>query len=609
MSVRNILTDSLIRLSGALSQATPTFSDDAEEFRTKCKESIDILVTAGNELSRELILAKASLAQAESELAKRDEARDGHNGTITQLCEELAESKKNLANKESELKQTTADKDSAEIQMEVKDKEIEVLRERLDNQIAVYDTLKGDQETSKTTNAETEAQFRQMQYEKRVAETELRTTLESLAHSLADPEDASWTYDDSVGISVIKDRIMKTIAAHREKTTAVTLLEGKVSQLTDQLEKQCELHAETLKRAKEHEHSFDNDRFRLKHLETELASQDVLRETYQTSKEKYIHFMNQLSNTLGITELSNNLGLDLSTMDMLLERVRQLANGETTDLAQKSSNNYILQRKIKELKNQVTNKDMHIDLLRKKLVKLDEQNITRESVYIDRDDAVKTAKKMEKRIYRLENDLGNEKSDNTRLRADLSELRTLQLRVVELERELDDKTNHLNRLEGKSFRQTSRLRTLKHDLTMTEADSHDISQKLKEDLKSTKYDLKQTKLSLDEMVRQKKSLANFRQVIAKMLSLNVNSLSVPDFEIISRLEKLIQTHHVHQAASQPVRPILQGSSVHAAVPATVNVPIGHFTGNVNGHGRGSSEYWGFVVFWCDFMNLLQMKKI
>merc|ERR1712025_640805 len=131
--------------------------------------------------------------------------------------------------------------------------------------------------------------------------------------------------------------------------------ESKVSQLTDQLEKQCELHAETLKRAKEHEQTYDSDRFRLKHLETELASQDVLRETYQSSKEKYIHFMNQLSNTLGITELSNDLGLDLSTMDMLLERVRQLTRGETTDLAHKSSNLYILQKKVKELKSQLSN--------------------------------------------------------------------------------------------------------------------------------------------------------------------------------------------------------------------------------------------------------------
>ena len=160
------------------------------------------------------------------------------------------------------------------------------------------------------------------------------------------------------------------------------LFEKKVVQLTEQLEKQCELHGETLKRAKEAEHNSGFEVTRLRHLETELASQDVLRDTYQTNKEKYIHFLNQLSHILGCTELGSSLGLDLSTMDVLLERARQLHHNEGDKLAEKSSNLYILQRKVKELKDSLKNKDMHIDLLRKKLVKLDETNITKETVYI-----------------------------------------------------------------------------------------------------------------------------------------------------------------------------------------------------------------------------------
>ena len=35
-------------------------------------------------------------------------------------------------------------------------------------------------------------------------------------------------------------------------------------------------------------------------------------------------------------------------------------------------------------------------------------------------------------------------------------------------------------------------------------------------------------------------LLDLRQVIARMLGLDVNSLAVPDFEIISRLEKLVE---------------------------------------------------------------------
>ena len=62
-------------------------------------------------------------------------------------------------------------------------------------------------------------------YEKRVAETELRTTLECLAQSLSDPENGL-EYTENMGIAVVKDRIMQTISAHREKKHAVGLQVG-----------------------------------------------------------------------------------------------------------------------------------------------------------------------------------------------------------------------------------------------------------------------------------------------------------------------------------------------------------------------------------------------
>merc|ERR1712226_1197182 len=361
---------------------------------------------------------------------------------------------------------------------------------------------------------------------------------------------------------------MQTISAHREKKHAVGLLESKVIQLTEQLEKQCEMHAETLKRAKEAESNSGFENTRLRHLEQELASRDVLRDTYQANKEKYIDFLNQLSNILGCTELGSSLGLDLSTMDVLLERARQLQNNEGNTLAEKSSNLYILQRKVKELKDSLKNKDMHIDLLRKKLVKLDETNVTKESVYIDRDDAVKTARKLEKRVLRLERELRDSRNEDMQAKAELAHTRELECRVLDLTKELVEKVAALDRIQGKAKRQNSKLKTLKHDLAMTEADGNQKNGHLVGDLHDTKRDLKSTRLSLDEVNRQKKSLENFRQVIAKMLGLDVTSLAVQDFEVIQRLEKLIQTHHVQQATvTQP--PMV---TTHA-VPAQVTTQV------------------------------------
>jgi hypothetical protein len=575
ITIRSILSDSLVRISGALALATPTLSEDPDEYPTNCRETVDLLVQTSNEYSRELILAKATISQLEADIAKHEEKDGTQDGTVVTLCTDLAESKQQIAELNKQILEITVEKDSSSIQLEAKDREIEVLRERLDNATAVYDTLKGAQGDDLEAKTGMEADMRKLEYEKRVAETELRTTLECLAQSLSDPENGL-EYTENMGIAVVKDRIMQTIAAHREKKHAVGLLEKKVVQLTEQLEKQCELHGETLKRAKEAEHNSGFEVTRLRHLETELASQDVLRDTYQANKEKYIHFLNQLSHILGCTELGSSLGLDLSTMDVLLERARQLHHNEGDKLAEKSSNLYILQRKVKELKDSLKNKDMHVDLLRKKLVKLDESNVTKETVYIDRDDAVKTARKLEKRVLRLEKELGNERDDNLKNKAELSHTRELEVKVLELTQELEGNMSKYDRIASRNKRQNSKLKSLKHDLAMTEADGLDKNGNLVHDLHDAKSDLKTTRISLEEVNRQRKSLENFRSVIAKMLGLEVTSLAVPDFEVIQRLEKLIQTHHVQQAT------VSQPTMLTHTVPQTVTTQV--HTGQ-NGHGH------------------------
>jgi len=283
--------------------------------------------------------------------------------------------------------------------------------------------------------------------------------------------------------------------------------------------------------------------------ETELTSNDLLKDNFMNTKDRYLHFMHELSNILGCTELGNSLGLDLSTMDMLLERAKQLSKGETNVLANKSSNLYILQRKVKDLKESLKNEDMHIDLLRQKLVKVDEQNITKENLYIDRDDAVKTAQKLEKRVFRLENQLGTEKTENLRLKAEVASVRELQIENQALKADLDKRVDQVNRLQLRTGKQNSKLSKLQHNLAMTEADGLDRTGHLSHDLRHVKHDLKVTKASLEETQRQKKSLENFRQVIAKMLGLDVSNLSIPDFEVISRLENLIQNHHIRQTTT------------------------------------------------------------
>ena len=46
-------------------------------------------------------------------------------------------------------------------------------------------------------------------------------------------------------------------------------------------------------------------------------------------------------------------------------------------------------------------------------------------------------------------------------------------------------------------------------------------------------------------------------MLAKLLGLDVNNLAVPDFEIISRLERLVQAHHAHAVTTHSLETSLQ----------------------------------------------------
>ena len=60
---------------------------------------------------------------------------------------------------------------------------------------------------------------------------------------------------------------------------------------------------------------------------------------------------------------------------------------------------------------------------------------------------------------------------------------------------------------------------------------------------------KQTLIHFDFILLFFSQLLDFRNVIARMLGLDMNTLAIPDYEIISRLEKLIQAHHSHAFTS------------------------------------------------------------
>lgn len=76
--------------------------------------------------------------------------------------------------------------------------------------------------------------------------------------------------------------------------------------------------------------------------------------------------MEEICAALKMDPIAADMGLDSAT-DAILSRIQQVIGKETDALVDRKTHIYNLQRKIKTLKEQLDSKDLHMDLLRKKV--------------------------------------------------------------------------------------------------------------------------------------------------------------------------------------------------------------------------------------------------
>nr|CAB3228257.1 coiled-coil domain-containing protein 170 [Phallusia mammillata] len=345
----------------------------------------------------------------------------------------------------------------------------------------------------------------------------------------------------------IKNRIKELVANEREYKMKTDSLNGTVAELSKQLEQQCEIYHDTIRRAKSAETSTYQHESKLRDLENELISGNILQDTLRNEKNKYMQFLQQMSDAMGMTSMCLDVGYDMNT-DSLIARARQLAKLESDALVQKTSTNHNLHKKMKLLKEQLQSKELHIELLRKKIAQQDEKEHTRSALAIDRDDAIITVQKLQKKVERLQHALGDERVKVTQLKAQLADTNQLKIVTLDQRKKIDDLSTYVDKLSTTKDRQRQKLSCLKKELKMTENDAGEHSSTLKMQLNALTNDLKSNKSLLDEVNRREKQLVDFREVVARMLGLDVTSLAIPDYEIISRLEKLIRNHHIGAAA-------------------------------------------------------------
>ena len=140
--------------------------------------------------------------------------------------------------------------------------------------------------------------------------------------------------------------------------------------------------------------------------------------------------MERIGNILKISQISADVGLDMN-VDIILARVEQLVRSESDSLQDKQTNIYNLQRKVKSYKEQLDNKELHLDLLRKKLAALEEERAGKCALEREVDDHITMSKKFKLKVEKLTEQLNAIKLENNELKSQLLDSGCLKVCDIE----------------------------------------------------------------------------------------------------------------------------------------------------------------------------------
>ena len=334
----------------------------------------------------------------------------------------------------------------------------------------------------------------------------------------------------------------------------ITNLQNQKEQLTKQLQEQIDLNKDTEKKRHHTETHLHELEHRVKHLDNDYTTNEVYRENLKQDKAKFLHFLERLASIMKIENVSHELGYELNP-DVILTRAEQLMKLEKDSIIDQKTSIYSLQRKIKQLKEQMENKDLHLDLLRKKVISLEEGRAAKTDLEREIDDHVMLARKMKVKVDHLTQQVSELKHENTQLKAQITDIQILKNRLVEQDKEIRRLLEDLDKLQTIRDKQAVKITSLQDKIHSVDDQANRSLISSDNAVRTLSNEVRFLKSSLEQLTEREHRLLDFRSLVARMLGLDSKSLSFPDYEITARLERLLS--HVQPTMAIPIVPVSQ----------------------------------------------------
>ncbi|XP_050561660.1 coiled-coil domain-containing protein 170 [Spodoptera frugiperda] len=435
-----------------------------------------------------------------------------------------------------DIERLKQEKESLCVQNRVIERELHEAREKLShcskNLNVVTDNV--NQNESIIIQLKEDLRHRDEKYQRLHAE--YRNTMESLAILLSLPTRFVEAHE-----STIKDRIREILSDNKDKSVQIDALRDKLNMESQQLGRTAHLHDQANTRVRILEDERNMLEAKLHKLEAELNAQEVSRDNLRKDKANFVAFLERLSRTLNMDELTQDIGIELHT-ESIIHRAEQLARLESDKIVDKTAVVYQLQRRIRILREQLQRKDLHLDLLRRKLSVQDESCRVRAVLQAERDEAVARNKKLARQCDKLQVQLSDARAQIRDLNAQLVDAAEYKITSLERARKVEELQKKLEEAELLRVRYNRKVNVLKEQVRSTGETFEQERSSIDHQITILRDDLARTKEALAESQRREAQLTSFRNSIAKLLGILV-PVSVSDFEMVSRLQKLIDAHH------------------------------------------------------------------
>ncbi|XP_066103985.1 coiled-coil domain-containing protein 170 [Saccopteryx bilineata] len=342
----------------------------------------------------------------------------------------------------------------------------------------------------------------------------------------------------------ILQRIREMGSQEESQKRMVSQLEAQVAELGQQLENESGSHQKALQRAQKAENKLETLQGQLAQLEGELVSGDVLRDHLNLEKQKYLKFLDQLSEEMKLDQMAAELGFDMR-LEVVLARAEQLVRLESNAVIANKTVAHNLQRKLKTQKERLESKELHVNLLRQKIAQLEAEKRARTASAVERDEASITTQKLQKKVERLQKELNACRDSNTELKAKLADTSELKIKNLEQIKTIEDLNKSRDRLEKMKEKAEKKLMSVRSELDAAEHEAKEGKERARSMIEGVTSEMKTLRKSLEGAEKREKQLIDFREVVSQMLGLNMTSLALPDYEIIKCLERLIHFHQHH----------------------------------------------------------------